>query len=109
MFLCITFKDELLPFILDMATDEECIKAIEMAKQMGFEFNKALYTIEADRIILHAHKTDKKPVTRKRLYCYNDKVLLQTDTKYPEEIETTRDLLAYERGIHPSRICVVEI
>ena len=29
MLLCITFENELLPFMLDMATEEECLKAIE--------------------------------------------------------------------------------
>lgn len=109
MFLCITFENELIPFILDNATEDECLKAIETAKNMGFAFNKSIYTIESDRIVLHAHKTSGKPITKKRLYCYADKVILQTDTKCPDEIESTRKLLACERNIQPDKICVVEI
>ena len=109
MFLCITFNHETIPFILDNATEAECLRAIEKAKEW-FRFDENRFTVESDRIILHAwDKSSGKVVSKKRLYCYNDRVILQTDAKYPDEVDPTRELLAYERNIEPSNICVVEI
>lgn len=110
MFLCITFNHEAIPFILPEATEEECLRAIEKAKEM-FVFDTQRYTVESDRIILHAWNKPKGSIKypKKRVYCWNDKVLLQTDTKYPDEVEPTRKLLAYERGINAKDICVIEI
>ena len=108
MLLIIHFKDETLPFIMSEATEAEVLHAIEVAKK-DYRFVKDTAIIESDRIILHAWDKISKPYPRKRLYCYNDQVILQTDTKYKEEVEPTRQLLAYERGISPNQICVVEI
>ena len=40
MFLCITFNGEFLPFMMDMVSEEECIKAIEKLKE-DYNFSKA--------------------------------------------------------------------
>ena len=108
MLLCITFEDELLPFIMNEATTDEVFHAIKVARTM-FEFSKANYVVEADRVVLHAYPKRTAPKPKKRLYCYNDKVILQTDTKYPDEVEPTRILLAMERNISLDKIQVIEI
>lgn len=108
MFLCITFEGELLPFILNEAATDEVLHAIEVAKTMC-EFDKVHNVVESDRIILHARPKRITPIPKKRLYCYNDEIILQTDVRYPDEAEATRKLLAYERGIPADKICVVEI
>lgn len=105
MFLCVAFNGELLPFMMDMATEEECIKAIEKLKE-DYNFSKADYIVESDRIILHAWK---KKVMKKRLYILNDTVILQTDTCYPDEVQPTKELLAFERNVSVDEIHVVEI
>lgn len=106
MLLCITFENELLPFILDMATEEECLKAIEKAKE-DFMFDKADYIVTPDRIILHAFK--KRKIPRKRLYCLKDKIILQTDANYSNEIQSTKELLAYEKNVAVDEIFAIEI
>ena len=105
MFLCVAFNGELLPFMMDMATEEECIKAIEKLKE-DYNFSKADYVVESDRIILHAWK---KKVMKKRLYILKDTVILQTDTCYPDEVQPTKELLAFERNVSVEEIHVVEI
>lgn len=106
MFLCITFKDEMIPFILSEATEEECLKAIEMTKK-NFSFNKINYVVESDRIILRASPKKGKP--KKRIYCYDNKIILETRADYSEEIQPTKELLAYEKNINIEKICVIEI
>lgn len=106
MFLCITFQNETIPFLLDGASTEECLRVIEEAKK-EFSFDRKTAIIEEDRIILHA--SHKKPQPKKRLYCLGDKILLQTDTKCPEEKEPTRELLAYENKVCADKIYVVEV
>lgn len=106
MLLCITFENELLPFILDMATEEECLKAIEKAKE-DFMFDKADYIVTPDRIILHAFK--KRKIPRKRWYCLKDKIILQTDANYSNEIQSTKELLAYEKNVAVDEIFAIEI
>lgn len=105
MFLCVAFNGELLPFMMDMATEEECIKAIEKLKE-DYNFSKADYVVESGRIILHAWK---KKVMKKRLYILKDTVILQTDTCYPNEVQPTKELLAFERNVSVDEIHVVEI
>lgn len=105
MFLCVAFNGELLPFMMDMATEEECIKAIEKLKE-DYNFSKADYVVESDRIILHAWK---KKAMKKRLYILNDTVILQTDTCYLDEVQPTKELLAFERNVSVDEIHVVEI
>jgi hypothetical protein len=110
MFLCIIFNHETIPFILQEATDAECLRAIEKAKE-DFVFDRQSAIVREDHIFLHAwsKNTNLTKNPKKRLYCYNDKVILQTDTKCKDEIESTRELLAYEHGINVDRICVIEI
>lgn len=106
MYLNIAFNNKVLPFTLDVATEERCLEIIEKAKRY-FNFNKSDCVIDKDRITLNAY--NKKPKTTLRLYCFNDKIILQTDTKYPDEVNSTKELLAYERNIDIDNICVVEI
>lgn len=108
MLLCICFTGESIPFILDMATEDEVLRAISKCKEM-FDIDDRNYTVESDRIILHARKRNNPPKREKRLYCWNDKIILQTPADYPDEVEPTRELLANERGINLKDICVVEI
>jgi hypothetical protein len=51
MLLCITFENELLPFMLDMATEEECLKAIERARNGSF-----LFYLESSILYLNIEK-----------------------------------------------------
>lgn len=81
MLLCICFSGESIPFILDMATEDEVLRAISMCKRM-FDIDDRNYTVESDRIILHARKRNNPPKKRKRLYCWNDKIILQTPADY---------------------------
>lgn len=106
MFLCIIFNHETIPFILLDATEEECLRAIEKAKE-NFWFDKQSAIVESDYIFLHAW--DKKTKPKQRLYCYNNSVVLETDTKCEGEKESTRELLAYERNISADEICIIEI
>ena len=105
MYLCITFQNELVPFILEQATDKECMQAIEKAKDMGFHFNRANYVVENDRIILHAINGTQK--SKHILYCLNGEVILQTDARYPDEIIPTKELLAYEMDVDVDQIYTV--
>ena len=89
-----------------MATEEECLKAIEKAKE-DFMFDKADYIVTPDRIILHAFK--KRKIPRKRLYCLKDKIILQTDANYSNEIQSTKELLAYEKNVAVDEIFAIEI
>lgn len=107
MLLCILFEHETIPFILSEASEEECLTAIEKAKE-SFEFVRNTAIVESDRIILHAWRKQKNH-PKKRLYCLNDKIILETDTLYKEEKESTRELLAYEHNVPVEKICVVEI
>ena len=106
MLLCITFEKESLPFLLSDATEEECLLAISKAKE-NFTFNRERAVVEPDRILLHAYPKTARP--KKRLYCLNDKVILQTDTGCEEEKEPTRVLLAYERNVPVEKIQIIEI
>lgn len=110
MTLCIVFGHETIPFILSGATEEECLQAIEKAKE-NFVFDKQSATVRDDYIFLHAwHKQDKQTAKKKkRLYCLGDKIILQTDWLYKDEIESTRELLAYEKNVNPNKIYVVEV
>lgn len=108
MFLCIRFYGESIPFILDMATEDEVLRAISKCKEM-FDIDDRNYTVESDRIILHAKERNRPSKKKKRLYCWNDKIILQTSADCSDEIEPTRELLANERGISLKDICVVEI
>lgn len=106
MLLCIIFNRETIPFILTEASEDECLSAIEKAKE-DYRLDRPSAIVEADRIILHAWSKAKQPT--KRLYCLNDRVILQTDTKCEDEVESTRELLAYERNVDADRICVIEV
>lgn len=106
MFLCIVFNNETIPFVLADASEEKCLKAIEKAKET-FRFNEKAAIVEDDRIILHAWSKETRP--RKRLYCLKDRIILQTDTLYADEIESTKELLAYERGVDAGQISVIEV
>lgn len=111
MLLCIIFRNETIPFILDNASEEDCLRAINKARELSFEFEEHSAIIESDRIVLHAYenRNPQKAYPKKRLYCYNDRIIWQTDTKCADEVEPTRELLAYERNISSDKICVVEI
>lgn len=112
MFLELIFAGETIPFIEDNLSLDECIHIIDVAKSM-FVLDDRNVIIDEDRVILHMRNRDYKPERAlrkiKRLYCSNDKVLLQTPADYKDEIEPTKELLAYEKGIAPSQICVIEI
>lgn len=106
MLLCITFENESIPFLLSEATEEECLQAINKAKE-NFSFNRERAVVESDRIILHAYPKAARP--GKRLYCLNNKVILQTDTKCEDEKEPTRVLLACERNVPIEKIQIIEV
>lgn len=106
MFLCIVFEYEFLPFILDNASEAECLQAIEKAKEM-FTINRTHYVVESDRIILYAKEKKVKP--KKRLYCLKEKVVLQTKADYSDEVDSTKQLLAYENNVAPEEIYAIEI
>lgn len=106
MTLCIIFEKETVPFLLSEVSEEEVLATINLAKK-NFTFSRQRAIVESDRVVLHAIPKTAKP--KKRLYCYHNKVILQTDTLYPEEIESTRALLAYERQIPERLIQVVEV
>lgn len=77
MLLLITFPNETMPFIEDGLSEEECIRAINKAKELGWEFQENRYVVESDRIIIHAWKRNPTRETRKkkRYYIFGDKVL----------------------------------
>ena len=104
MFLCISFIGEAIPFILDNATEAECLQAIEVAKK-DFKLSKDSARIDGNHIYLEA---TPKHRPKKRLYCLNEKVILVTDTDCPGEIQPTKELLAIERNVSPSDIYMVE-
>lgn len=105
MFLCIAFVGESIPFVMDDA-DEDCLKAIELCKK-DYYFNRQTAIVRTDHVYLEAHPKKKPP--KKRLYVYNDKVILETDTQYRDEIRPTKELLAYERQCNPEEINCIEI
>lgn len=105
MDLCISFQGEMVPFIMNMATEAECLRAIEIAKK-DFLFNRNTAVVKNDRSYLHAIPRHAKK--KRRLYCLNDKVIWDTDTQCPDEVASTKELLAYENHVNPSDICVVE-
>ena len=109
MLLLITFPNETMPFIEDGLSEEECIRAINKAKELGWEFQENRYVVESDRIILHAWKRNPTRETKKRYYIFGDKVLLVTSLDCPEEILATKELLSYEKGISVNAISAVEI
>lgn len=106
MNLCIVFNMETIPFILNEATEKECLTVIEKVKE-NYRIDRKSAIIRTDYIYLHAY--DKKPRPSKRLYCLNDKIILQTDVKYEDEKESTRELLAYEHDVKPEQIYIIEI
>ena len=75
MFLCVHFYGESMPFILDMATEDEVLCAISKCKEM-FDIDNRNYIVESDRIILHARKETIRRKRESGLYCWNDKVIL---------------------------------
>lgn len=111
MVLDIAFEGELIPFHME-ASEAEVIRAIEKAKEM-FCFDQNCYTVTDDRVFLLAHDKVEDSVRmqkkHKRLYVFGDKIILQTDGQFPEEIEPTRLLLAHEKDTDPALIYVVEI
>lgn len=112
MLLVITFPNETIPFIEDGLSEEECIHAINKAKELGWGFLENHYVVKSDRIVLHAWKRNptKEPRRKKkRYYIFDDKVLLVTSLDCPEEIPATKELLAYEKGIPANAISAVEI
>lgn len=111
MLLLITFPNETMPFIEDGLSEEECIRAINKAKELGWEFQENRYVVESDRIIIHAWKRNPTRETRKkkRYYIFGDKVLLVTSLDCPEEILAIKELLSYEKGISVNAISAVEI
>ena len=66
MLLLITFPNETMPFIEDGLSEEECIRAINKAKELGWEFQENRYVVESDRIIIHAWKRNPTRETRKK-------------------------------------------
>lgn len=116
MFLCITFSGEIIPFMLDMATEAECLRAISKARELGYTFDERNYVIEADRIVLHAHPVPDVTANRRRRvkkrYYMSDldgQILLVTSIHCPDEISPTKELLSYERGIPVDKISVTEM
>ena len=105
MFLCIAFAGESIPFVMDDA-DEDCLRAIELCKK-DFYFNRKTAVVRTDHVYLEAWPKKRPP--RRRLYIHGDKVIFETDTDCPDEIEPTRELLAYERQCPPSEIQCVEL
>ena len=105
MFLCIAFAGESIPFVMDDA-DEACLKAIEICKK-DFYFNRQTAVVETDHVYLEAWPREKQ--AKRRLYVYNDKVILETDMQCEDEVEETKQLLAYERHCKLENIQCVEV
>lgn len=106
MYLCILFPKETIPFEL-FSSEEMCLKAIEMARKQGWEFNERTSIIKDDLILLHAcHKQSPK---KKRIYILDEKVLLETDIGCPDEVFPTKELLAYENHCSVDDVKAVEI
>lgn len=107
MLLIITFPNELIPFQL-FDSEENCLKAIQIARKQGWEFHSKRARIRNDFICLHAMKKNQ-PSKQKRYYIYRDKVLLETSCDQPDEIEPTKELLAYEHDCDSSAIYAINI
>lgn len=107
MLLVITFPNETIPFIEDELSEEEVIRIIGKAKEIGWTFQQNCI-VEPDRVILHA----KKEISRrkkKRYYILDEKVILVTSDDSPDEILPTKHLLAYEKGVSISQITAISI
>lgn len=103
MFLCITFNGETMPFLLH-DSDEECLRAIEVVKK-DFNFNRQTAIIKNDFVYLEAFKKHSK----KRIYVYKDRVILETSSDYTDEIDATKKLLAYEKQCSQNEIYAVDV
>lgn len=108
MLLIIIIEHTDLPFILDQASEADCLETVRRAKKMGFEFDENNYTIDTDLIILHAKRTGVK-VPKKRYYVLNEKIILVTPADSPEEVQSTKNLLAYKKNVNASMISAVEV
>lgn len=111
MLLIITFPNETIPFVESQLSEEEVIKIISKAKEMGWTFQKNCI-VEPNRVILHAKRAVSKGISRrkkKRYYILDEKVILVTPDDSPDEILCTKHLLAYERGVNISQITAISI
>jgi len=107
MFLCIAFAGESIPFVLEDADIEDCLKAIELCKK-DYYFNRQTAVVREDHVYLEAWPR-KNLKMRRRLYICNDKVILETDTQCKDEVEETKRLLTYEQHCKLENIQCIEI
>lgn len=111
MLLVITFPNETIPFIEDELSEEEVIRIIGKAKEIGWTFQQNCI-VEPDRVVLHAMKEISREISRrkkKRYYILDEKVILVTPDDSPDEILPTKHLLAYEKGVSISQITAISI
>ena len=107
MLLVITFPNETIPFIEDELSEEEVIRIIGKAKEIGWTFQQNCI-VEPDRVVLHAIKKISRR-KKKRYYILDEKVILVTPNDSPGEILPTKHLLAYEKGVSISQITAISI
>lgn len=109
MDMIMTLGDDPMPFVMQNVPESECLRAVEVARSLGFEFDKNSPSTKVTDTLIRLHGYEKKRPKKRRLYVYGDGVLLETDTSCPEEKEPTKALLAYEKDIDASLIHIIEL
>lgn len=103
----VTFDNDIVPVSI-YGPDDMVLKAIEKIKEK-WTFILPMCSVNGDEAHIHVIEKDRKPVFKKRLYVYKDKVIWQTPYDCDEEIDPTRELLAYERNAQPDEIYVIGV